>query len=438
MKVVLISTYDLGRQPLGLASPAAWLRAAGHEVTCCDLAIGALPTLQVREAHLIAIHLPMHTATRLAAQAIRRVRHLNPTAQLCAYGLYAPLNEQFLRSLGVRTVLGGEYEADLTALASGSDVPEARVSLELLSFVAPDRRELPVLSRYPKLVRDNVRLLVGYTEASRGCKHRCRHCPVVPVYRGQFRIIPADIVLADVRAQIAAGAQHIAFGDPDFFNGPKHAERILRRFHSEFPETTYDVTVKIEHIIRHRDLLAVLRDTGCLLVTSAVESVDDSVLEKLGKGHTRDDFLLACDLLLQHQLTLSPTFIPFTPWTTLAGYRELLRAIVDADLVANVNPVQLGLRLLITSGSRLLELPDIREVIREFEHAALCYRWDHADSSVDALATTVMRTVQAAQRSKRTRVDMFQEIWRLANPGVDAPVIGARATIPYLEEPWFC
>jgi len=42
LKIVLISTYELGRQPFGLASPAAWLRADGHQVTCADLARGPL------------------------------------------------------------------------------------------------------------------------------------------------------------------------------------------------------------------------------------------------------------------------------------------------------------------------------------------------------------------------------------------------------------
>ena len=117
VRIVLLSTYDLGRQPFGLASPAAWLRRAGHQVACTDLAIAPMPTLEVREADLVAVYVPMHTATRLAGRVLRNVRSLNATAHLCCYGLYAPLNEAYLRDSGAQSITGGEFEAELAALA---------------------------------------------------------------------------------------------------------------------------------------------------------------------------------------------------------------------------------------------------------------------------------------------------------------------------------
>src|SRR5438093_620059 len=79
--VVLISTYELGRQPFGLASPAAWLRRAGARVTCLDLSREPLREEPVRQADLIAFYVPMHTATRLAVEVLPAVRKLNPRAQ---------------------------------------------------------------------------------------------------------------------------------------------------------------------------------------------------------------------------------------------------------------------------------------------------------------------------------------------------------------------
>src|SRR5277367_22955 len=117
MNIVLISTYELGRQPFGLVSPAAWLRKRGHRVTCFDLTRQSLNPDAVAAAELIAIYLPMHTATRLAAQLIPELHRQNPQAHLCCYGLYAPMNVELLRSLGVQTLLGGEFEAGLSNLA---------------------------------------------------------------------------------------------------------------------------------------------------------------------------------------------------------------------------------------------------------------------------------------------------------------------------------
>ena len=258
MNIFLLSTYELGHQPFGLASPAAWLRQAGFDVSCLDLAVEtAIPDV-IQKADLIAFYVPMHTATRLAIENLNRIKEINPEAHLCFYGLYAPMNETYLRSLGVRTILGGEYETGLVSLCqrlSGNGENgsheiqhEAVISLEKQNFVTPFRKELPPLSRYAHLNSGNgSRKVVGYVEASRGCKHKCRHCPVVPVYNGRFRIVDRDVVLNDIRQQVMAGAEHITFGDPDFFNGVGHAVPLIEALHRKFPHVTYDVTINNSH-----------------------------------------------------------------------------------------------------------------------------------------------------------------------------------------------
>ena len=370
--------------------------------------------MEVQEADLVAIHLPMHTATRLAVPVLARVRELNPNAHLCCYGLYAPLNETHLRNLGVQSIVGGEFEAALAKIA-GSSESVFTTSLERLKFLIPDRARLPVLNRYPKLVVNGRKKRVGYTEASRGCKHLCRHCPVVPVYQGTFRVIQADVVLEDVRRQIAAGAEHITFGDPDFLNGPTHAVRIVERLHAEFPNVTYDITSKVEHLLKHRSLLPLLRETRCLFVTTAVEAVQDDILQKLDKGHTQAEFVETARLFAHHGLTLAPTFIPFTPWTTVAGFRDLLHTVLELALVDNVAPVQWSLRLLITSGSRLLELEDVRRIIGPFDAKALVYPWRHPDPEVDALGERTGRIIRAGIASRRQRAEIFADIWQATN-----------------------
>jgi len=437
MRVLLISTYELGRQPFGLASPAAWLRARGHEVTCADMACAPLPVSAARAAEAIAFYLPMHTATRLAVRAIQKIRPLNPRARLCCYGLYAPVNEPYLRSLGVEAILGGEFEPGLVSFVErgGGRQTEPLISLDRLRFAVPDREGLPPLGRYAALQVNGARRTAGYTEASRGCKHFCRHCPIVPVYEGRFRVVDREVVLEDIRRQVEAGARHIAFGDPDFFNGPAHAARLVEALHARFPEVTYDVTVKVEHLLRHRDLLPLLARTGCLFVTSAVESLDDAVLEKLAKGHTRADTVEAARLVRAAGLALAPTFVAFHPWTTLDSYRDMLAFVADHDLIENVAPVQFAVRLLIPAGSKLLELAEVRDRIGPFDEAALSYPWQSHDPEVTALNTRVECEVKAGG----TRREVFARIWEAAH-GAPPPDfhLAARATIPYMTEPWFC
>jgi len=457
MKTVLISTYELGHQPFGLASPAAWLREGGMEVTCLDLSREPLAENAVRAADLVALHVPMHTATRLAVALLPAIRELNSQAHLCFYGLYAPVNEAYLRRLGVQTILGGEFEAGLASLARRLAAAEANglqsepvISLARLQFRAPDRNGLVPLEKYSRLMMPGgATRTVGYTEASRGCKHLCRHCPVVPVYNGVFRIVDREVVLEDIRQQVAAGAQHITFGDPDFFNDIGHAVPLVEALHGEFPQLTYDVTIKIEHLLKHRDCLGKLRDTGCLFVTSAVESVDDAVLEKLDKNHTREDFLRTIELFRELGLTLQPTFVAFTPWTTLGSYCEMLDLIREHDLVENVAPIQFAIRLLIPAGSRLLELPDIAAMTGDFDEAALVYPWKHTDARVDLLCEELQEIVHTGEKMNHGRGRIFERITQAAysaagrekeakmRSGAQA-ILAARATIPYLNEPWYC
>jgi hypothetical protein len=276
----------------------------------------------------------------------------------------------------------------------------------------------------------------------------------VPVYDGRFRVVPLDVVLADVAAQVRQGASHITFGDPDFFNGIGHARAVVEAIASEFPGLGYDVTIKVEHLLRHAADLPRLAATGCRFVTSAIESIDDAVLVRLAKGHTRADAERAVERCAEAGLMLSPTFIAFTPWTSVCGYLELLDWIAARGLVEHVAPVQLGLRLLLPEGSLLCDLPEVRALAPRYDADALVYPWAHPDPAVDALQRDVAALVAA--RARRPRAEMFAAVrevarrWAAAMGAVAAvgtvaacapagPGPGrSRIEVAWLDEPWYC
>jgi hypothetical protein len=450
-RVVLINPYELGRQPFALASPTAWLARDGFAVACIDLSLQKLDPSILAGAGLVAIYVGMHTATRIAVEALPRIKQLAPHAHLCVYGLYAPMNENMLRALGARSILGGEFEPVLSDLAQRlragerpDGLRDSGAALPKVAFIAPDRTRLPVLSSYARLeLPDGTQRTVGFAEGTRGCKHLCRHCPVVPVYQGRFRIVPVDVVMADIRTQVAAGARHISFGDPDFLNGPTHALKLIRALHAAFPDITFDATIKVQHLIEHAALLPEFARLGCLFVTSAVESVDDRVLEQLDKHHSGVDFDRVATLLRDARIAFAPTFVAFTPWTTLEGYLALLHSLVRLGLVENVPPVQLAIRLLIPEGSYLLKLPGFRARLDPFDPAVLGYPWRHEDPRVDALQRSVMGLVAQAEQPGEPRRDVFAGVWNLAHAalGVPAPSLDRAdlgVPVPRLSEPWYC
>jgi radical SAM superfamily enzyme YgiQ (UPF0313 family) len=449
-KVVLINPYELGRQPFALAEPAALLKREGFAVACLDLSLQKLDPKILEDASLAALYVGMHTATRIAVAALPRIRQLAPNAHICVYGLYAPMNEALLRGLGVGTVLGGELESALVSLCqrlrtkgTASAQSEPVISLGRIPFVVPDRSVLPKLSRYAHLVLpDGSTRVAGFAEGSRGCKHLCRHCPVVPVYEGKFRIVPADVVMEDIRQQVREGATHISFGDPDFFNGPTHGLRLARALNEAFPHVTFDATIKIQHIIDHAELLPELRRSGCLFITSAVEAVDDDILRLLAKNHTGRDFDRAVALTREAGIALAPTFVAFTPWTTLEGYIALLERILELQVVESVPPVQLTIRLLVPEGSYLLQLPGFTEKLMAFDPKLLGYPWGHPDPRVDRLQQDLQAQVVRCEQENLPRRELFAAIWRMAHSaaGRPAPKLAGNlgSPIPRLSEPWYC
>jgi len=442
MQLALISCYELGHQPLGLALPLAFLERAGYRPVAQDLAVDRLDEELVRGADFVGISVPMHTALRLGVQVAARVRELNARAHVCFFGLYAPLNEAYLRANGADSVLGGELEVELVELvdrlASGVMRAAPPITLAKLQFPRPHRASLPQLDRYAKLIRDDGEHVAGYLETSRGCLHLCRHCPIPPVYGGRFFIIDAATVLADVAAQVELGAEHITFGDPDFFNGPRHGMAILRELHRRWPELTFDVTIKISHLLEHRGYLPELASLGCAFIVSAVESLDDGVLARLAKGHTRAGFEQALGLTRGAGLVLRPTFVPFTPWTSLEQLAELIDFLEGEGLVDCVDPVQLSVRLLVPPGSLLLGL----DAFGVLDAAALSHVWTHADPRVDRLQQTIARIAADAadqvllpgQAFARIREAVYDACGRIPVARPRSP----RPPVPRLSESWFC
>ncbi len=456
--VTLVSCYELGRQPFNIASPWAQLEAEGFGVFGIDTSITPLSQAPLEAAQLVAISVPMHTALRLAVELSGEIRRRAPGAHLCFYGLYAALNARHLLDGIADSVIGGEFEQALTGLArhlagleSATDgvVFDARALdgpapavLRKLPFVVPRRDGLEPPRRYATFFgpAPGERRQIGYVEASRGCKHRCLHCPVTPVYGGRFFVVPEDVVLADAAQQIAAGARHITFGDPDFFNGPTHSLRVARALHEAHPEVSFDVTIKVEHLLRHRERLAELAELGCAFVISAVESLSDEVLARLHKGHSRADVLEALRLCRAAGVALRPSLVAFTPWTTLDDYIELVDWIVADGLIDHLEPIQLAIRLLIPPGSALLWHEEERPWLGALDPASFGHRWTHPDPRMDALFAEVSALCDARAADDAGEVVLAIRALAYRAAGREAPAIAPpqRRFVPHSSEAWFC
>ena len=439
--VLLISCYELGHRPAGLTRPLRALEAAGFAPDVIDIAVEPLDVEKVARARFIGISVPMHTALRLGVHLLHRIRETNPDVSICMYGLYATLNAEYLLSLGVDFCLGSEASTQLVELVESfvkEELPEAyRDGLPI--------GKLPSLEVYAQFEdKDEVRT-VGYTETTHGCKHLCTHCPIPPVYKGKFFAVNKETVLDEIQEQVIEGATHITFGDPDFLNGPMHGLRILRAMHEMYPNLTFDFTAKVEHILKHRKHFPEFAQLGCRFVISAVESLSDIVLTILEKHHTRVDVEIALNIVHSAGIALRPTWVPFTPWTTLDDYLEILQFIDTHRLIYHVDPVQYAVRLLIPPGSYLLNRSETQALSLTLDEAAFSYTWVHPDVRMDELYKTVNTLVENDARSGVDTLETFYRIWTLA-----ADMHGSRHTplgfrskeahqpAPRITEAWFC
>ena len=444
MRVLLISTYELGRQPVHLSSPAARLRAKGHDISVLDLSVGELDEDHVSGVDAVGISVPMHTATRLARLVADRIKAQREDLPIALYGLYAGVAVRDEHA-PIDAVFAGEYEPDLVAwLESIADGRETRVASSRTGrseFLVPERRGLPGLDSYARLEFGGETRLAGAVEASHGCRHRCRHCPIPAVYDGRIRIVPKEVVLADIDQLVASGACHVTFGDADFLNAPRHSLDILRAASATHPELTFDATIKVSHLLDHSDMLADLAEMNLLFIVSAFESVDDPTLEVLDKGHTVDDMSRVVELVRSAGMFIRPTWLPFVPWTEPAHVVDLFRFVDRHDLASSIDPVQMSIRLLIPKGSLLEDHPVVVPHLRAYDPTRLTWEWEFSNPETDLLQKELEKIASDAsdcgQALSETLGEMRSAVARLTGEPLGTSSSSGDPA-PRLTESWFC
>jgi hypothetical protein len=233
------------------------------------------------------------------------------------------------------------------------------------------------------------------------------------------------------------GARHITFGDADFLNAPAHSMRVARAMHSRHPDLTFDITTKVELIVRHASLWSELAASGLLFVVSAFETTNNQILALLEKGHTRADEAAAIEILRAERTEIRPTWLPFTPWTSREDLRDMVRFLEDHDLTGNVDPVQLTIRLLIPKGSLLLEVPDLAPYLDYYDDEMLGWRWHSADPQVDALQARLVELHEAGSAGGLGVDKLYSSLAGEIMGLTDYSVMVAEGR-PRLTEPWFC
>ena len=474
MQVLLISTYELGHQPFGLASATAWLRRAGFQVACVDASLDPVEDRALASAAVVGVSLSMHTATRLAMPLIRRIRRVNPGCRLCCFGLYAPLNEALLRAEGVDVGPWARVRSGLGrsgAVAAGQGLRACQGRRARDSHPSPrlhPPRPVPAATARP-LCPPSYRRRVPRRRLHRGVARL--QAPLPSLSRssrctsGDFRLVPRTSCWRTCAQQVDAGAQHLTFGDPDFFNGRTHATSVIASSPRRSLASPTTSPSRWSTWCGTSPAPAELRGPAACSSRAPSRRSTIECSAATGKGHTRADFEAGGRRLPgRPALSLSPTFVAFTPWTSFPWRISSSRSHRSPRARASMSrPSNWRSGSSSPTGRFCSAWTTLRRAPGAVRPRALVYPWTSQKPDVDVLQDEVRRwlargrarrarkcstrSAVAARHAGVGRSSSFAPSANLevcATPGHTAPArentapTRASATVPYLEEPWYC
>ena len=304
----------------------------------------------------------------------------------------------------------------------------------------PDRTIFPNISEYTRLIDEETNRITGSVETTYGCKHLCTHCPVPIQFQGSFKTFSEKKIIDDVSNQIELGAEHISFNDPDFFNGPKFSLKILEKLNKKYPLITYDSTIKVEHILKYKDYFKELNNLNMLFVISAFESTNDFILKVLNKNHTSTDLEDTIELSKIYNVDIRPTWMPFTPWTRLEDLCNIIELIENYELRDTVDPIQLTIKLLIPKQSLIIDSPEIKEYLGQYDAESFSYFWSYEDPKVDDLQKSLFNYVVKNEKldMKEQYIGLVRLIEKFTNTNIIKNNTYNYRNTPKLSETWFC
>ena len=428
MKILLTSFYDLGKQPKIIAEIVDRYNSAEIDFDFFDFSVED-QNKDLENYDVLGIYAPMHTATILSIEYIKDKILPN---KMFTFGLYGSVLEDFNSSI--------RYIKDIES-------DELALFLEInddhqfsLKNNIPNRQIFPDISNYAHLVDGSNNIIAGSVETTYGCKHSCTHCPVPISFNGTFKTYSLEKIISDVENQVNQGAKHISFNDPDFFNGPIHALKILESLNKKFPTITYDSTIKVEHIIKYKKYFKELSSLNMVFVISAFETTNDLVLSILEKNHTSNDLNTSIEISQDFGIDVRPTWMPFSPWTELNDLSNIVNLIEKYKLRETVDPIQLTIKLLIPKHSLIIKKPEINKYLGNYEKNSLSFKWEYENNDVEKLQSSLFDFILHNSELDEHKqylgmvniIEKFTDTELLKNSTYDFK------NVPKLSETWFC
>jgi len=170
-------------------------------------------------------------------------------------------------------------------------------------------------------VFDSFRGSIGHYPlvTSKGCPYGCVYCCVGEVSGRRWRTRAPERLMEELqRAKSRYGSKSFEIVDDNFTFDLARAKRFCRLMIEHGLGLDWACYNGIRADRLDEELVALMKASGCNVVSIGVESLDDDVFGRIGKGETLEDIRRAVHLLRKYRIEVDGSFIIGLPGDSLS------------------------------------------------------------------------------------------------------------------------
>ena len=188
----------------------------------------------------------------------------------------------------------------------------------LYNVPVDELKDLPV-PRYDLLIKKKIGSMLP-VQAGRGCTFTCSFCSIACLYKGKYLYRPVDEVIRDIKEVKRLGFHRFYLIDDNIVSNPKYLEELCKKI---IPLKMKWASQCAIHLAKNAELLKLVRDSGCELISFGVESISQNAINSLDKPWLKaNEHEQNIKILSQSGITVSTEMIIGTDYDTEESIRQ--------------------------------------------------------------------------------------------------------------------
>lgn len=301
---------------VGLALPLlAALTPKGYEVELCYETIEDVPF--DTDADLIGISSMGHAVMRTIDIA-KKFRELGKTVVLGGY--MVSLMPEEAKKYGDSVMIG---DAEETWAEMINDYSKGKLKKVYQKKLTELKTPLP---KYELLLNKNIGNFLP-VQAGRGCPKTCSFCSVYCLYKGQYLKRDISEVIRDIKKIKELGFKQFLLLDDNIFSNRKYAIELCSEIKKLKMKWMTQCSIDIA---RDEELLKIIADSGCYVLSFGLESITKESLKSMNKSWANPDkYAEQIKIIRKYGIDISTEMVVGADGDTLETIRNTAKFISD-------------------------------------------------------------------------------------------------------------